>query len=269
MINTAKLSEVLEAYKKQFVNGWWDNECYKWEAIKCFKDNWKVDADNFCDMLHKSLDKTYNLLASINNYPRKMIETYASEEPETVRGMFISLFDEGRDVYSRIKEFKEKAEILRDKYNCLRTYKNQRLHNHIKRGLAKAALTTIINNIHEKNLHYTLSSPSLGYSKDLMKTIQDYGLISGEDSKEILDSLFKEINRQKASLPSGFGYTLSADKDNITEYADFAWPEKNILLFTLNNIKSYENMVNSQNKFKCYLLTSSFDYVKFVTEVNE
>ena len=154
-------------------------------------------------------------------------------------------------------------------YNCLRTYNNQRLHNHIKRGLAKAALTTIIKNIHEKNLHFTISSPSLGYSKDILKTIIDYGLVDDEETKEIMRSLFDEIDRQKASLPSGFGYTLTADKDGVIEYADFAWAEKNILLFTLNNIKSYENLVNSQSKYKCYLLTSSFDYVKFVSEVND
>lgn len=154
-------------------------------------------------------------------------------------------------------------------YNCLRTYNNQRLHNHIKRGLAKSALTTIINNIQEKNVHYMISSPSLAYSEDLLKNIKDYGLIDDEESKTVLESLFNEINRQKAVLPNGFGYTLTADRDGIVEYADFAWIDKNILLFTINNIKSYENMVNSQNKFKCYLLTSSFDYVKFVSEVNE
>lgn len=35
-------------------------------------------------------------------------------------------------------------------YNCLRNYNNQRLHNHIKRGLAKEALTDILTNINLK-----------------------------------------------------------------------------------------------------------------------
>ena len=37
----------------------------------------------------KATDKTFNLLASMNNYPRAMIRAFAEEEPETVRDMFI------------------------------------------------------------------------------------------------------------------------------------------------------------------------------------
>ena len=70
-------------------------------------------------------------------------------------------------------------------------------------------------------------------------------------------------------MPSGFGYTLSAINGEGIEHADFAWIDKSILLFTIDKQTSYEKLVNSQNKYKCYLLTESFDYVAFTKEVNE
>ena len=48
-------------------------EKYKWEVVKCFQDNWDVNATDFADMLTRSLSKTYNLLTSMNNFSAKMI----------------------------------------------------------------------------------------------------------------------------------------------------------------------------------------------------
>jgi hypothetical protein len=154
-------------------------------------------------------------------------------------------------------------------YNCLRTYNNQRLHNHIKRGLAKSTLTSIIRKTQEKNIQYSLSSPQLDFSTVDPNSVLDYGLITDDVTKEALLRLYSELERQKAAMPSGFGYTLRADDGSGTEYADFAWVENNVLLFTIDRRSSYDNLVNSQKRFKCFLLTESFDYVGFVTEVIE
>lgn len=51
MIDLQKLSEVLAKYKEVFVTEQWPNEKYKWEAVKCFQDNWNVNAEDFADML--------------------------------------------------------------------------------------------------------------------------------------------------------------------------------------------------------------------------
>ncbi|WP_295092954.1 DEAD/DEAH box helicase [Ruminococcus sp.] len=154
-------------------------------------------------------------------------------------------------------------------YNCLRTYNNQRLHNHIKRGLAKNALENIIHKIQDSNTHYRLSKPSFNFESMDPWVVCNSGLIDDESSLTLLGVLFKELERCNAPMPTGFAFTLSsADNDEI-ENADFAWVNKNILLFTIANIESYNKMVNSQNDFKCYLLTESFDYVAFTAEVNE
>ena len=111
MINRQKLSAALEEYKKDF-DSEWEDEKYKWQAVKCFQDNWDIDAGDFASMLAKSLEKTANLLASMNNFPKKMILQYAGEEAETVRAMFLRLYDESKEVTGRILRFQSDAQEL-------------------------------------------------------------------------------------------------------------------------------------------------------------
>jgi 5-methylcytosine-specific restriction protein B len=65
--------------------------------VKHFQDNWDINAPDFAEMLERSLSKTYNLLASTNNFPKGMIVNSAKIAPEEVRAMFMALFDESRD----------------------------------------------------------------------------------------------------------------------------------------------------------------------------
>ncbi len=117
MFDKALLQKVLEQYKRDFVLTQWEDEKYKWEAVKCFQDNWYVEADDFADMLTKSLSKTYNLLASANNFPAKMITEFAQTASEEVRSMFIVLFDERKDVYERIETFKMRSSMLLEQHS--------------------------------------------------------------------------------------------------------------------------------------------------------
>lgn len=116
MFDKFRLKEALVKYKENFVSSQWGNEKYKWEAVKCFQDNWDVNATDFADMLTRSLSKTYNLLASMNNFPAKMIQSFAKTAPEEVRAMFIALFDESKDVVTRIIAFKDQSSILLERY---------------------------------------------------------------------------------------------------------------------------------------------------------
>ena len=116
MFDKFRLNEVLVQYKKDFLPKHWKDEKYKWEAVKCFQDNWDVKAEDFADMLSRSLSKTYNLLASMNNFPARMITGFAKTAPEEVRAMYIDLFDETKEVYERINAFKMQSSILLEKY---------------------------------------------------------------------------------------------------------------------------------------------------------
>lgn len=116
MIDQEKLKDVLVKYKRDFVEKQWPAERYKWEAVKHFQENWKIDAPDFAAMFKLSLAKTINLLASSKYYPAQMMHNFAQKAPEEVRAMFIDLFDESKDVFERINTFKLKSEIMLDKH---------------------------------------------------------------------------------------------------------------------------------------------------------
>ena len=116
MFNKSILEKVLAQYKQDFELTQWENENYKWKAVKQFRDNWDVNASDFPEMLSRSLEKTYNLLASANNFPKVMMSEFAKAAPEEVRAMFIALFDESRDVFERMDEFKHQSSVLLEKY---------------------------------------------------------------------------------------------------------------------------------------------------------
>ncbi len=111
MIDEKKLRNAIKQYELVF-NGRWSDEKFKWEAIKKFRDKWDINSDNFGQMFYSATENTYGLLASTNNFPRKMIYEYALQDQETVRGMFINLFDESKDVVERIVQFQSDADEL-------------------------------------------------------------------------------------------------------------------------------------------------------------
>ena len=116
MFDQSRLMDVLVAYKQNFVSKQWGEEKYKWEAVRWFQDNWDVNATDFAEMLSRSLDKTFNLLASNNNFPKGMIVGFAKAAPEEVRAMFIALFDENKDIFERMDAFKTQSSVLLEKH---------------------------------------------------------------------------------------------------------------------------------------------------------
>lgn len=116
MINSEKLESILAGYKSYFPVHW-EDEKYKWEAIKHFQDHWNVDADNFGDMFKQATDKTFNLLASGYAYPRGMITNFAKADDGATRSMFRALFDESVDLAARVDAFQVAAEDMRSKYD--------------------------------------------------------------------------------------------------------------------------------------------------------
>ncbi len=115
-MNTEKLHYAIEQYKETFPKRWKDEE-YKWIAVKRFQDCWDIKTDDFETMFTAATDKTDNLLASRNNFPRQMIQQYAKQDPEAVRAMFIHLYDETIDVAERILQFMSDADALCEQYS--------------------------------------------------------------------------------------------------------------------------------------------------------
>ena len=116
MIDIVKLRPILAGYKTYFPSHW-DDEKYKWEAIKHFQDHWNIDAENFGEMFKEATDKTFNLLASGYAYPRGMMINFAKADDAAARQMFRDLFDESRDLAERVDAFQTASEAIRAKYD--------------------------------------------------------------------------------------------------------------------------------------------------------
>lgn len=116
-INARKMDELLSFYRKSFVEHW-DEEKYKWQAVKHFQENWNIDAEDFGKMFELATEKTSNLLAAANFFPRGMIINFAKENREKTRQMFVSLFDENTDLILRYENFKKTAKELQEEHNA-------------------------------------------------------------------------------------------------------------------------------------------------------
>ena len=103
-IDHERLLKLVEEYKADFKENI-PLELYKWEAVKNFQDNWDLNAEDFPAMLSRSLSKTENLLASMNNYPRRMIKQFAQRFPQDVKSLFVALYDETVNLKERIDAF--------------------------------------------------------------------------------------------------------------------------------------------------------------------
>ncbi|MBQ8640479.1 MAG: AAA family ATPase [Lachnospiraceae bacterium] len=93
------------------------NEDFKWKAIAYFRKHWDIEASDFAAMLDLALDKTSLLLAGGHYFARKMIVSFAKKDPEGVRELFRTLYDETRDLTQRIDFFTAYAEKRKQNHN--------------------------------------------------------------------------------------------------------------------------------------------------------
>lgn len=110
-MNRQILKQYITEYKLNFesVN---QQEIYKWKAVKCFQDNWDIDAENFYQMLLASIKLTENLLKSGQYFPLRMLMHYSEQRPNEVRNLFKSLYNEEEDIFERIQDFQNGIEII-------------------------------------------------------------------------------------------------------------------------------------------------------------
>lgn len=100
-----KIKNVITLYKNNFIRIN-NEERYKWEAIHTYKKEWNIDASNFAYMLSSAFKDSANLLKAGSYYPYKMLMTYAEAEPEKVRALFKTLYNEALPFEKRYTVFK-------------------------------------------------------------------------------------------------------------------------------------------------------------------
>jgi 5-methylcytosine-specific restriction protein B len=121
--STPTIQQIIAEYKADFERVD-DEERYKWEALGHYKQHWNIEADNFAEMCREAYrwageqykrprdGKTDggNLLTSQMYYPYKMIVEFAENDPEFVRHLFKSLFDEEVPLERRYLDFRAGCE---------------------------------------------------------------------------------------------------------------------------------------------------------------
>lgn len=106
------IESLIDSYKS-YINSESYNELYKWSVIKNFQEKWDIEIKDFATMLNNSLQPvSCNLWTAFNYLPRKMITSIALKNPDEVRRMFSTLFDENQDLSERITIFQNKAQEL-------------------------------------------------------------------------------------------------------------------------------------------------------------
>lgn len=114
-MNNQKVREIVKGYKRHF-KSIHNEEIYKWRAVKCFQDNWNINAPDFLTMLDKSFALAKNLLDSGLYYPKRMLHNYTAKEPENVRQLFLDLYKEDEDLIDRIETFQDGIKAINKKY---------------------------------------------------------------------------------------------------------------------------------------------------------
>ena len=110
------VTDLLHFYKESFKKHW-EDEKYKWQAVKWFQDNWNIDADDFSTMFKLAVKKADNLLSSFGSYPAGQIQDFARENPQKTKDLFEYLYDESKDLEERITHFKIESDEILSEHN--------------------------------------------------------------------------------------------------------------------------------------------------------
>lgn len=143
-------------------------------------------------------------------------------------------------------------------YNCLRGYFNQRVHEKLDRHLALKFLGGFIGSISESEHHNEIQTQKkrLLLAKDGLKvSTEAYDYIFSlldDDLETALADLFSVNDLKKPDLND-----VSFDCGNEKGYANLAWVNQKILMFTQDNIDSYNKAL--QSDYTCILLNADFD----------
>ena len=256
-----RLKEVLKEYKKRFVQQQWPNEKYKWEAVQCFQLNWDVNSDDFAQMLTKSLAQTANLLASVNNFPARMITKFAEIAPEEVRAMYIELYDESKDLYERVSNFKNKSNTLLERYgngsaqhyqyeNAIMTYLWLRYPDKYyiyKLGEIKAVSSELESDYRFKKGAYADNIRNfVAFYDEICAELQQDDELRNLLNSQITSTCYADPELRTLTIDVGFFISRYWNKDDEDSKADEWWPTDYTPALT---VEDWEVLLNDSEVF--------------------
>lgn len=121
IVDKHNLHKIFQKYidKFEYINNDKNNENYKWEIAHEFQ-SFDLNAKDFVAELTRLSRIASNLFDSVGSTPFAALIAFAKNEPETVRKMFIDLYEEDKDDLTvrqrKIDNFIDSSEKLRIKY---------------------------------------------------------------------------------------------------------------------------------------------------------
>ena len=100
------------SFYKENISKYWEDEKYKWVAVKHFQDSWNIDAADFAGMLVEAFRFSYNLLSGGMYYAYKMLCILAEQDPEKMRSLFKLLYNENLPLIDRLQPFRSGCDEL-------------------------------------------------------------------------------------------------------------------------------------------------------------
>lgn len=189
-----KIKNIIALYKDDFIRIN-KEERFKWEAIHTYKKVWNINAENFASMIDSAFRNHGTLLRAGNYYPYKMLITFAEAEPETVRSLFKTLYNEALPFDERFKAF-------RDGFN--KFYGPQNLNSYQDLHAVSVYLTFEYPEKHYIYKYRVLKNfiKAIGYNSgniDSMTDTEKYNLLSDVCGRvlELLDDEVKEISMER------------------------------------------------------------------------
>lgn len=262
MFNEDKLDSIIAEYKKQFIQSQWPKEKFKWEAVKCFQDNWDISTENFTEMLINSLEKTGNLLSSKNNFPKDTIINLSKLYPNEVRKMFIELFDENKNIYEIISSFKEQAESLFEKTgnkdnrhyqteNAITTYLWLRYPD--KYYIYKFSEVVAVSNELESNYIFKRGEFAnnienfFKFYDEICSKLQSDTELKSMLSSVITDTCYPDLELKTLTIDVGFFISRYYSNENDSDISVNEWEP--IDYSPKLSIEDWENLLNDPNIF--------------------
>ena len=121
-MNPDRLNKLIDSYIDNFdiINDDAHYENMKWEAIYHYKNNFDINAPDFYEMFKYAMSKSDIIINNGTVQPINGILKLISHEEDTVRNLFVMLYEEdGGDIgkrQDRIERFVDEANKLLDKY---------------------------------------------------------------------------------------------------------------------------------------------------------
>ena len=96
------IQDAIKFYKDN-IDYYWNDEKYKWIAVEHFQKHWNIDAPDFAEMVAEAFSRAKNLLAGGMYYAYGMLCDLAKQDPEKMRSLFRTLYNEDMPLGDRLK----------------------------------------------------------------------------------------------------------------------------------------------------------------------